>query len=399
MNEEAATILIVDDLPANRLVLERHVERLGHHAISAENGLIALELLRSRPVDLVLLDVMMPVLNGFETLEAMKADAALATIPVVVISALNDVSSIAQCISLGAEDFLFKPVERVLLEARIESSLARKRMYDRAQAAHATAEAANQAKGRFVSLVAHELKSPLTAMIGYAELLLVSDDQTSGSQRESAAAIRSLGGQLARLIDDLSDLSRMESGHLQLSPRPFPLEVAIDTALMAVDAELRSRRLELRLALGPELPPVWADEVRLVQILTNLLSNACKYAPEGHEVTLLASRRDTAVEVTVHNSGGGIDPSDQPHIFEPFFRSSAASVLQQRGTGLGLSITKQLVELHGGRIWFTSDPGNGTAFTFTLLAASSGFVEAGVTRAELRHTSVEPLHDRMSSAG
>lgn len=382
MDGSPATILIVDDLPANRLVLERQIERLGHRGLSVENGQRALEALRVERIDMVLLDIMMPVMNGFETLEVMKGDPSLAHIPVVVVSALNDVENVARCISLGAEDFLFKPVDRVLLEARIESCLSRKRLHDREQAAHAAAEAANAAKGRFVSLVAHELKSPITALIGYTDLLTHSGEQPpTPFQQEHLLRMRKLGTLLATLIDDLSDLSRIESGHLQLSPRPLALAAAARAAVAALEGELKARRQRLRVEIPADLPLVWGDDIRLNQILLNLLGNASKYTPDEGEITVVAVRRDAAVEVTVRDTGVGISPADAPHIFEPFYRARSAAVTRQPGSGLGLSITRHLVELQGGRIWFTSEPGVGSAFTFSILMLPADLTRGAVDAA------------------
>lgn len=368
--QPASSILVVDDLPANRMVLERHLDRLGHRVRSAEHGQEALAMLHAEPADLILLDIMMPVMNGYETLGALKADPALAQIPVVVCSALNDVESVARCITLGADDFLFKPVDRILLEARVDASLARKRMHDREQAAYAAAEAANRAKDSFISLVSHELKNPITGVIGYADTML---QEIAGPltplQRECLQGVRSLGDQMSAILGDLSDLSRIETGNLRLELEPTPLGKALDAAIHGVRGLLEARGHRLRVDLDGRLPLVWADRVRLAQVLTNLLSNACKYSGDGGAIAVEASLSGPVVEVVVIDSGHGIRPEEQQQIFEPFFRSADAASYSQPGSGLGLGITRHLVELHGGQIWFESVYGEGTRFHFTILAA------------------------------
>lgn len=364
-----ATILIVDDLPVNRILIARYIERLGHHILEAGDGQEALQIVRAQPVDLILLDIMMPVLNGFETLAALKSDPALASIPVVVISALSDLESVARCIRLGAEDFLFKPVEQILLEARVVAGLARRRLHELELAARAAAEEASRAKGRFVALVSHELRSPLTALIGYADLLL--RDQAIGpASREQLGTLSRLGRQIAMVLDDLGDLTRIEAGQLRIELERLALGAAVEDAANAVRGMAAARRHALHLEIAPGLPDVRADGVRLVQVLTNLLSNACKYTPDGGTIVLTAEARDPAtVAVTVRDNGLGIAAAEQARIFEPFFRSAEEDVRLQPGTGLGLNITRYLVELQGGAICFTSTPGEGTAFTFTLPAA------------------------------
>jgi signal transduction histidine kinase len=175
---------------------------------------------------------------------------------------------------------------------------------------------------------------------------------------------------MAHLLDDLGDLTRIESGRLHLSPGPLALAGAVEGALHAVRGLLAARRHTLEVDLDPGLPVVWADSVRLTQVLTNLLSNACKYTPEGGLVRVEATACGPAlVEVTVRDTGLGIALNEQVRIFEPFFRSTDASIRLQPGTGLGLNITRHLVELQGGTIAFSSTPGEGTAFSFTLLVA------------------------------
>lgn len=365
---QPAMVLVVDDVAANRLMLERHLIRLGHQVLFAEHGREAVDRLHSQSVDLILLDIMMPVMDGFETLAILKADPALQHLPVVVISALDDNESIARCVRLGAEDFLFKPIERILLEARVAASLARKRLYDREQAAYAAAEAANRAKGAFVSMVSHELKNPITGLAGYADMLLL---ETVGPlnevQGECVRAIRNLSGLMTNLIADLTDLSMIESGHLRLELAPIALSAAVESASVGVRKLLGDQQHQLIIDLPNDLPLVLADQVRLVQILSNLLSNAAKYTPPRGTIMISALHSDGGlVEVAVRDSGTGISSNEQGRIFEPFFRTLEAHLGEQPGTGLGLSITRHIVELQGGRIWFTSAPGAGTTFFFTL---------------------------------
>ncbi|NTU79206.1 MAG: hybrid sensor histidine kinase/response regulator [Chloroflexales bacterium] len=375
---QPATILVVDDVPTNRLVLERQLVRLGHRVVLAEDGREAIELLRAQPVDLIMLDIMMPVMNGFEALAVMKADPALRHLPVVVVSALDDIASIARCVTLGAEDFLFKPVERVLLEARVESCLERKRLHDSEQAAYAAAEAANRAKGAFVSMVSHELKNPLTGIAGYTDMLLL---ETVGPlnelQGECMRAVRNLAGLMKTLLADLTDISQIESGHLHLAPAPTSLGVAVEAACDSVRKLIADKQHRLSVDLPANLPHIVADEVRLVQILTNLLSNAIKYTSAPGTITLSARRADAnLIQVAVRDSGIGIPAAEQGRIFEPFFRSSEARIGAEPGTGLGLNITRHLVKLQGGQIWFESASGEGTTFFFTLPAAGAALPPA-----------------------
>lgn len=391
MSTQLATILVVDDMPANRLVFERHLEQLGHQILTAEDGRQALEIVRTQAVDLVLLDLMMPVMNGYEALSEIKSDLATAHLPVVILSALNEVESVARCVTLGADDFLFKPVNRLLLEARVAASLARKRAHDRERVAYAAAEAANQAKVHFIALVSHELRGLITGVVGYADLLLQYHEHSSvQEQHQYLSAIHGIGARMTAVLEDLGDLSRIESGQLQIIPRPLSLRGVAASSISAIQNLLQARGHSLQIELDADLPALWADELRLSQVLVNLLSNACKYTPEGGQISLEARRLSPLmVEVTVRDSGIGIPLAEQARIFEPFFRANDPQVTRQPGTGLGLSLSRQLIELQGGTIHVASAPGQGAAFTFTMLAATPFMTE---------DTPLEPDHGFSSGA-
>lgn len=370
---QPAHILVVDDLPSNQLILERQLRRLGHQVRLAANGREAIEQLRAAPADLIMLDIMMPVMDGFETLRILKGDPALRHLPVVVVSALSDVENVARCIKLGAEDFLFKPADRVLLEARVEACLERKRLHDREQAAMAAAEAASRAKDVFVSMVSHELRNPLSGIAGYTDMLLLDTlGPLNQAQREGLGAVQNLAGLMTTLLADLTDLSQIETGNLHLQPAAVSLNTAVRAAEEAVRRQMIAKQHQLSIGLPTDLPDVLADQMRLIQILTNLLSNASKYTPPRGRVCLSAAPiAEAAVEVTVSDSGIGIPAAIHDQIFTPFFRTIDARNSGEPGTGLGLSITRRLVELQGGQINFTSHPGAGSSFTFTIPIAPS----------------------------
>ena len=361
-------ILVVDDAVTNRLVLKRMLEAQGHRVSTANDGEAALKLIETQPFDLVLLDVMMPVMDGFEVLAILRERPDWHKLPVVVISALNDTTSVVRCVSLGATDYLFKPVNQTLLKARVEASLVRKRAQDAEYATLLALEAAQRAKNEYVSLISHELNTPITAIRGYTDLLLKHlRPQLTPPQMQSLEAISALSKLMGELLHDLSDLSRIEAGFLQLEPSIVFLTTVVETARLAVQSHIATKGQHLTVTLEPELPPLWADRVRVVQLLTNLLSNASKYTPPGGKITVGARQLNaTTVEVSVSDTGIGIHAEDQPRIFERFFRANNPLARSERGTGLGLHIARLLVEAHGGKITFTSQLGVGTTFTFTL---------------------------------
>jgi len=364
MPSDNASILIVDDNPAVRDLLAAHMERLGHTPSLAENGRVALGILKTLHVDLILLDIMMPEMNGYQVLEILKADPHLRHIPVIVISAVEDMKSIVRCIQLGAQDYLAKPFQALILRARVEASLERKRLHDELAAA-------NRAKSEFVSMVAHELKTPMTTIKGYTDLLLggaagpISEKQTKFLQ-----AIRAGIQRMGILVSDLNDITRVETGQLYLEMDAVSAAEVVGEVVASAKGEMDAREQTLRVKVERGLPPLHADRHRVIQILGNLLSNASKYTPPGGTITLHVERAADSPATMAHfcvaDTGIGIAPEEHPKVFRKFFRSRNEAAHKQAGTGLGLSITKGLVEAQGGRIWFESAPGKGSAFHFTL---------------------------------
>lgn len=241
-----------------------------------------------------------------------------------------------------------------------------------AENAREAAEAANIAKSDFVSLVSHELKSPITSVKLSAELLA---SGTPGPVNEmQVKLIKSISNnseRMTRLVSDLTDISRIEAGRLPLELSAVPLQEIVDEVTQSLGGQIEEKKQVLTLHIPDNLPVLWSDRARLVQILTNLVSNAHKYTPEGGEITISAACIDAqpqpkAVCVGVQDTGIGISPEDQRQLFEKFFRSDDQKARNVTGTGLGLSITKNLVELQNGRIWVESQLRQGSTFYFTV---------------------------------
>jgi PAS domain S-box-containing protein len=229
---------------------------------------------------------------------------------------------------------------------------------------------ADRAKTEFVSMVSHELRTPMTSIKGYADLLLM---RSVGSLTEDQERFLSIIGnnvdRLTMLVDDLLDISRIESGRLDLHLEPMNLEEAVERVISSMKARADQRDLLLQSEMpvgGLSLPMVYADPDRVVQILTNLVANACQYTPAGGRVVVSARAVGNKVHVSVRDTGIGISPENQEKIFERFFRADDPVVRSSSGTGLGLPIVSSLVEMHGEEIWLESKLGEGSIFTFTL---------------------------------
>ncbi|HZS55159.1 MAG TPA: response regulator [Bryobacteraceae bacterium] len=362
-----ASILVVDDDEANRDILSRQLQRLGFDVVSARSGPEALRLLERRRFDIALVDFMMPEMDGLDVLEAIKEIPDISGIPVIMISALDDLSGVSRCIQHGADDYLFKPFEPVLLSARIRAALERTRL--RQQERERTKELeqmsqelqrSNEDLKRFACAASHDLQAPLRTITTHLQLL----ERRVGKRMEPAdldllrfpvqAAIR-----MSQLIKDLLVYSQVSTEDREISP------VSCNDVLASTLEDLGSAIAESHATITHDpLPTVLADPVQLRQLLLNLIGNAIKYRSERPPHIHIGAKREFACwHFTVSDNGIGIPPQHLNEVFSLFKRLHGHDV---PGTGLGLSICKRIMERLGGRIWVESREGQGSIFHFTI---------------------------------
>jgi len=241
------------------------------------------------------------------------------------------------------------------------------------QRTHELAEARNEAVGanksktEFISVVSHELKLPMTSIKGYSDLMLAgATGPLNENQTSFLTTIRNNVNRMATLVSDLADISRIESGNLRLEPRSVPVWDVIDEVVTLTKTQVTQKNQVVTVDIPTELPKAWCDRTRLAQVLTNLVSNANKYTPEGGSIVVQALRKNGMIQIKVQDNGHGMTPEDQSKLFSKFFRSADDKIREAPGTGLGLSITKNLIELQGGKVWFESEFRKGTSFYFTV---------------------------------
>lgn len=226
-------------------------------------------------------------------------------------------------------------------------------------------------KDEFVLTASHELRSPLTSVQGFAELLMLEREKLSPKQAETVEIILDNSRHLVRLLNDLLDLARSDAGRLAIMPKPTELAPLIDDAVRTMRAQTESASQRLTQQVEPGLPLVEVEADRIRQILVNLLTNAHEYCPEGASIRVTAVRAGAEVEIAVSDDGPGMTADQVEHIFERFTRGDAGLTQRVGGTGLGLAISKSLVELHGGTIGVTSAPGEGSTFRIRLPALAA----------------------------
>jgi signal transduction histidine kinase len=237
------------------------------------------------------------------------------------------------------------------------------------QAAKEAAEEANRLKSAFLSTMSHELRSPLTAVLGYAELLKMEGGLAPAQAEDVAQIVRSADHLLA-LIDDVLDLSRIEAGRMELDLEEVDPAAVAEEVRAVVARAAAAKGLALRVEVPSGLPHLWADPLRLRQVLLNLTANAVKFTEQG-EVRVEAREAAGGIEVAVTDTGIGIAPEALPHVFDEFRQADAGTSRRFGGTGLGLAISQRLVEMHGGALGVESEPGVGSTFTLFLPVSDS----------------------------
>jgi len=365
---ESTNIMVVDDTPDNLKLLQEMLGGKGYYVFASPDGKMALNAAAKNPPDLILLDIIMPEMDGFEVCARLKADPALKDIPVIFISALNQTTDKVRAFAVGGVDYVSKPFQFEEVISRVETHL-------RLRKQQIELKALNELKDHFLGMAAHDLRNPLAGIMGYSELLA---DELAPSLNARQAKLfdqiikssQFMGG----LINDLLDISAIESGHLSLERLPIDIMVPI-TSSVDINIALASKKNMLITISSPEkLPYVFADIYRIEQVMNNLLTNAMKYAQPGTEITVRLCHENSEVIISVADQGPGIQEEEQHKLFQAFGKTSLKTTSGERSTGLGLLIVKKIVEAHEGRIWFITEPGKGTEFFFALPVMSS---EAG----------------------
>ncbi|EGL15581.1 MULTISPECIES: ATP-binding protein [Paenibacillus] len=384
-------ILLVDDRPEDFLTIQALLVDTPYQLIRASSGMEALKFLLESEYALIIMDVLMPDMNGFETAERIKRRKKSEDIPIIFLTALTpEVEDYMKAYTAGGIDYLTKPFHSGVLRSKIEGFVrlykARKELQIKTSELQKqtleledanrvltqlkeTAEVASRIKSGFLAMMSHEIRTPLNGIIALSDILMASDLKRDDA--EMAEIIHTSGHALLSVINHILDFTKIESGKMELDYEPFNLTVCLKETMDLFRALARERNLLLETHIEPGIPEILiGDSNRLRQVLNNLIGNAVKFTETG-SVKVKVSQKSVddkliTLEFIVEDTGIGIPADKMNHLFQPFTQIDATISRKFGGTGLGLSICKTLVNLMGGTIYARSNVEKGAVFVFTI---------------------------------
>ncbi len=358
-------ILLVDDTPDNLRVLSAMLTNQGYEVRKALNGQRAIASVQSDPPDLILLDIRMPGMDGYTVCQQLKSDPKSCDVPVIFISALDDVLDKVKAFAVGGVDYVTKPFQEMEVLARIEHQLCIQRLKQQLLEHNQELARSNQELEQFAHVVSHDLQQPLQSITGFAKLILIKyQDQLDTTAVDYLNRIHGSGDRMQQLIQDLLFYSK--AGRCTQEMQVVDLNRVLKQVLEHLDSSIQQGQITFD---GGLLPTVVGYETQLIQLFQNLISNAIKFVAPGviPQIEISALQKGAWWLMEIHDNGIGIDAHHLDKVFDMFQRAQAAAPYS--GTGIGLATCKKIVKNHGGQLWATSQVGIGTTFHFTIMSA------------------------------
>lgn len=354
-------ILIIDDVKESVDMLNQYFQMKGFQTILAYGGKEAIEKAEQEMPDIILLDVLMPDVDGFQVCETLKRKRThFKNIPILLLTARDDLNSKIKGLELGADDYVTKPFEIRELEARVNSAVKLKK-------AHDELKELNEMKSQLLGIASHDLKGPIARIEQAAELILKNKEILKSEQIKHLERIKKEARDVFNLISDLLNVVKIDTGKLGLDTQEVDLEALMDELLRMNLMAAQAKKIKIETVIETDIPKIVADPMRLLEVFENLITNAMKYSHAGGTISVGLRKVDNkGIEFSIADQGVGIPESELPRIFNRFVKLSPIPTAGEKGTGLGLSICKQIVEMHKGKISAISAIGKGTTVTVFL---------------------------------
>lgn len=357
---DSTLILLVDDVPQNVQVIYKILSAYGYNFAIATNGEETLKLLEKEEPDLILLDIMLPDIDGFEICRRIKADSKTADIPVIFLTAKIELEDKIRGFKLGAVDYITKPFEEEEVVARVQTHLKLRKTEKKLRQL-------NSAKDKFFSIISHDLKNTFTILLGYSDVLEEDFHIISDSEKQDyISAISSTTKGVYALLENLLSWSRMETGRMEYQPQNFPVYTSVNETVDLLKSSSNEKEINLVNRVSPETE-VYADKNMIDTVIRNLISNAVKFTTRGGTVTIDAEPGEEGfVTISVTDTGVGMSDEIKNSLFNMEKNISKPGTEKEQGTGLGLLLCKELVEKNTGSIFCSSEIDKGSKFSFTV---------------------------------
>lgn len=360
-------ILVVDDVSENIKILGSILSSKGYRVSAAINGEQALKAATNVQPDLILLDIQMPGMDGYEVCKKLKENEYTRNIPVFFLTARNETEDIIHGFEIGAVDYITKPFKSAELIMRISNHIQLKKAKEEIDLKNKELQKLNVSKDRFFSIIAHDLKNPLSAIMGFSEI--IKRDVELGDWDNIKSHVEYLTEAINieySLLENLLEWSRAQLGHLVINKKLLNLKQIAANVAQIFATSAQQKNIILHNNVFKEVT-VFADENTINTVIRNLVSNAIKFTPTGGQVIISAAvDNDNTTLISITDTGVGIDPATISLLFKIEEHFTTCGTSEEKGTGLGLILCKEFVELNGGRIWVESEIGHGSMFTFTL---------------------------------